>query len=41
MREKIRTCQYVMTVHAEEEMDEDDPTIGEIGYHCRVRSITG
>lgn len=24
MREKIRTRQYVMTVHAEEEMDGDD-----------------
>jgi len=24
MREKVRTRQYVMTLHAEEEMDEDD-----------------
>ena len=23
MREKIRTCQYVMTIHAEEEMDDE------------------
>jgi len=30
MREKIRTRQYVMTVHAEEEMDEDDLTIFDV-----------
>ncbi len=34
MREKIRTRQYVMTVHAEEEeMDEDDLTIFDV-EHC-------
>ncbi|MBL1138390.1 MAG: DUF4258 domain-containing protein [Chloroflexi bacterium] len=30
MRDKIRTRQYVMTVHAEEEMDEDDLTIFDV-----------
>jgi Domain of unknown function (DUF4258) len=30
MREKIRTRQYVMTLHAEEEMDNDDLTIYDI-----------
>jgi hypothetical protein len=30
MREKIRTRQYVMTVHAEEEMDEDELTIFDV-----------
>lgn len=30
MRENIRTRQYVMTVHAEEEMDEDDLTIFDV-----------
>ena len=30
IREKIRTRQYVMTVHAEEEMDEDDQTIFDV-----------
>ena len=30
MREKIRTRQYVMTVHAEEEMAEDDLTIFDV-----------
>jgi hypothetical protein len=30
MREKVRTRQYVMTLHAEEEMDEDDLTIYDI-----------
>ncbi|MGC1379133.1 MAG: hypothetical protein WA821_23085 [Anaerolineales bacterium] len=27
LREKVRTRQYVMTLHANEEMDEDDLTI--------------
>jgi len=27
MREKIRTCPYVMTIHAEEEMDDDGLSI--------------
>ena len=30
MREKIRLCQYVMTTHAEEEMDEDNISIFDI-----------
>ena len=30
IREKIRTRQYVMTVLAEEEMDEDDQTIFDV-----------
>jgi hypothetical protein len=30
LREKVRTRQYVMTVHAEEEMDEDELTIFDV-----------
>lgn len=30
MREKIRTRQYVMTLHAEEEMDEDEFSIFDV-----------
>lgn len=30
MREKIRTRQYVMTLHAEEEMDDDNLTIFDV-----------
>jgi hypothetical protein len=30
MREKIRTRQYVMTLHAEEEMDDDGLTIFDV-----------
>lgn len=30
MREKVRLSQYVMTLHGEEEMDEDDLTIFDI-----------
>ena len=30
MREKIRTRQYVMTLHAEEEMNDDDLTIFDV-----------
>ena len=30
MREKIRTRQYVMTLHAEEAMDEDSLTIFDV-----------
>jgi hypothetical protein len=30
MREKIRTRRYVMTVHADEEMDEDELTIFDV-----------
>ncbi len=30
LREKVRTRQYVMTVHADEEMDEDELTIYDV-----------
>lgn len=30
LREKIRTRQYVMTIHADEEMDEDELTIFDV-----------
>ena len=30
LREKVRTRQYVMTVHADEEMDEDEQTIFDV-----------
>ena len=30
IREKIRTRQYVMTIHAEEEMDDDELTIFDV-----------
>ena len=30
LREKVRTRQYVMTVHANDEMDEDDLTIFDV-----------
>ena len=30
MREKIRTCQYVMTIHAEEEMDDDELSVFDV-----------
>jgi hypothetical protein len=30
MREKVRALQYVMTLHAEEEMDNDDLSIFDI-----------
>jgi len=30
MREKIRARQYMMTLHAEEEMDEDELTIFDV-----------
>ena len=30
MREKVRTREYVMTVHADEEMDEDELTIFDV-----------
>ena len=33
IREKIRTRRYVMTIHAEEEMDDDGLTIFDI-EHC-------
>ncbi len=30
MQEKIRTRQYIMTLHAEEEMDDDELTIFDV-----------
>lgn len=30
MREKVRALQYVMTLHAEEEMDSDDLSIFDV-----------
>lgn len=30
MREKVRALQYVMTIHAEEEMDSDDLSIFDV-----------
>ncbi|MBI5379024.1 MAG: DUF4258 domain-containing protein [Nitrospirae bacterium] len=30
MREKVRTCRYVMTVHAEEEMHDDGLSISDV-----------
>lgn len=32
MRERVRTRQYVVSVHAEEEMDDDDLTIFDIEH---------
>jgi hypothetical protein len=34
MRDKVRTRQYVMTLHAEEEMSDDELTIFDVGYFC-------
>jgi hypothetical protein len=33
MREKVRTRQYIMTLHAEEEMNDDDLSIFDV-EHC-------
>ncbi len=40
MREKIRTRQYVMTLHAEEEMDDDEFTIFDVERAILTGSIT-
>lgn len=32
MRDRIRTCQYVMTLHAEEEMNDEDLTIFDVEH---------
>lgn len=32
MREKIRACQYIMTLHAEEEMSDDDLTVFDVEH---------
>lgn len=40
MREKIRTRSYVMTLHAEEEMDDDGLTISDVERAILTGSIT-
>jgi hypothetical protein len=40
MRDKIRSCQYVMTVHAEEEMDNDCLTIYDVERCILTGKIT-
>ena len=35
MREKVRTRQYVITLHAEEEMNDDDLSIFDV-EHCII-----
>lgn len=39
MREKIRTRQYVMTLHAEEEMNDDDLSIFDVERAILTGSI--
>lgn len=39
MREKIRTCQYVMTLHAEEEMSDDDLTVFDVEHAILIGKI--
>lgn len=40
MREKIRTRQYVMTLHADEEMDNDNLTIDDVEEGILMGEIT-
>ncbi|HEY4723789.1 MAG TPA: DUF4258 domain-containing protein [Anaerolineae bacterium] len=40
VREKIRTRQYVMTLHAEEEMDNDGLTIFDVEHGLLAGGIT-
>ena len=40
VREKIRTRQYVMTLHAEEEMDNDGLTIFDVEHGLLTGEIT-
>ena len=40
MREKIRTRQYVMTLHAEEEMNDDDLSIFDVERVILTGSVT-
>lgn len=40
MREKIRSRQYVMTLHAEEEMDEDELSIFDVESLILTGKIT-
>jgi uncharacterized DUF497 family protein len=39
MREKIRTCQYVMTIHAEEEMADDNLSIFDVEHVVLTGSV--
>lgn len=39
MREKVRTRQYVVSVHAEEEMDDDDLTIFDVEHGILTGTI--
>lgn len=39
MREKIRTCQYVMTIHAEEEMSDEDLTVFDVEHVILIGKI--
>ena len=41
LREKVRTRDYVMTVHAEEEMDEDDLSIFDVESAVLTGKIVG
>ncbi len=36
MREKIQTRQYVMTIHAEEEMTDDNPSVFDKAMICDI-----
>ena len=40
MREKIRTRQYVMTLHAEEEMNDDDLTVFDVERAILTGEVT-
>jgi len=40
MREKIRTRQYVMTLHAEEEMNDDDLSIFDVERAILTGTVT-
>ena len=39
MREKIRACQYIMTLHAEEEMSDDDLTVFNVEHAILIGEI--
>ncbi len=41
MRERVRTCQYVMTLHAEEEMDDDNLSIFDVERGILTGRIVG
>jgi hypothetical protein len=40
MREKVRALRYVMTIHAEEEMDNDDLSIFDVEHAILMGKIT-